>query len=170
MGTANSEIVQKKLPESFRMLRKSLSLHFYSKTIQENQVETEHFTHFLSRSESSERLSSWIGAYLQRGPHPEGVARVHRLVGPPVEAALLPHDAPAADPVQLSPAQRLLQPAHQAQRGDGAVRPTACEETHTTPCERILPLEEQLNPFRRAGEAMLRSSILHLVTTYLAIL
>lgn len=73
---------------------------------------------------------SWSGPYLKCGSHPEGVACVYRFVGAPVEAALLPHNAPAADAVQLPPAQRLLQPPHQAQRGDGAVRPATCVQTH----------------------------------------
>lgn len=43
-----------------------------------------------------------------------------------MEARLLPHDAPASDPVQLPSAQRLLQSAHQTQGGNSAVRPAAC--------------------------------------------
>lgn len=64
--------------------------------------------------------------YLECSSHPEGVAGVDRLVGAPVEARLLPHDAPASDPIQLPSAQRLLQSAHQTQGGDSAVRPAAC--------------------------------------------
>lgn len=61
--------------------------------------------------------------HLQCSSHPEGVACVYRFVGAPVETALLPHDTPASDPVQFPLTQRLLQSAHQTQRGDGAVRP-----------------------------------------------
>jgi len=64
--------------------------------------------------------------YLERGSHPKGVACVYGFVGATVEAALLPHDTPAPDPVQLPLTQRLLQSTHETQRGDGAVRPAAC--------------------------------------------
>lgn len=60
------------------------------------------------------------GGYLEGGAHPEGVAGVDGLVGPPVEAVLLAHDAPAAYPVQLLLREHLLQLSHQAQRGHGA--------------------------------------------------
>lgn len=55
------------------------------------------------------------GQHLERRSHPEGVACVYRFVGAPVEAGLLPHNTPAADPVQLSPTQCLLQATHQTQ-------------------------------------------------------
>lgn len=73
-----------------------------------------------------EYVFEYTGQHLERRSHPEGVACVYRFVGAPVEAGLLPHDTPAADPVQLSPTQRLLQATHQTQRGYGAVRPATC--------------------------------------------
>lgn len=50
--------------------------------------------------------------HLQRCSNPKGVACIYRFVGAPVEASLLPHDAPTSDPVKLSLAQRLLQATH----------------------------------------------------------
>lgn len=70
-----------------------------------------------------EYVSVNTSLYLERSSHPKGVACVYRFVGAPLEAALLPHDTPAPDPVQLPLTQRLLQPTHQTQRGYGAVRP-----------------------------------------------
>lgn len=68
----------------------------------------------------------YLSLYLKRSSHPEGVACVYRFVWAPVEATLLPHDAPASDPIQLLSTQRLLQPTHQTKGGDGAVCPATC--------------------------------------------
>lgn len=65
------------------------------------------------------------GLYLQCSSHPKGVACIYGFVWAAVETALLPHDAPAPDPVQFPLTQCLLQSTHQTQRGYGAVRPAA---------------------------------------------